>query len=207
MTESIYKQSETQPIINEMIAIAKEGYQGGIVMSANGKKTKNLSIDVDQAKLIQCVLVEIESESGRTKSCPSVSIEVTFGAFEALELSYDVLTRVNVTDELILDTRSIPDSELENIASILKVDAEEIEECYVVVYHRCKDSWSDVIPNYTYDWAVSDQNGNYTLETDYKQEALEHIKEKNGEMKSQGEKGSCALMMKDPCGEGYTLSS
>tara|TARA_R110001583_G_scaffold174017_4_gene328249 strand:+ start:3016 stop:3639 length:624 start_codon:yes stop_codon:yes gene_type:complete len=205
MTVFNYEYSETQRVIEEMVRIAPGGFRGGVIMSADGQKTKNLSISVEQAQLIQSVLVNVGTDSGRTKSCPSVSIEVTVGAFDTLKASYDVFIRCNAEDEVVLDTRSIPDSELENIGSILKVEIAEIEECFVVVYHAGIISWGDIIPKYTCDWAVSDHNGIYILETDDKQEALDRIKEENKALSSQDEEGSCALMIKDPDGEGYTL--
>jgi hypothetical protein len=208
MANNSYEHDEIQRVIDSMESIAPEGFKGGIIMSADGQKTKNLSIDVEQAKLIRDVVSGAPTVlTGRAKACPSVSVVVTTGAFDEIKSNYDVSSRVNVTDEVTIDTRSIPESELANMARIMKVDAEEIEECYVVVYHECQDDWSEVIDNYVFEWAVSDQDGHYVLETDDKQEALDYLKEKNEEMSSQDDEGSCALMMKDPDGEGYTLYS
>ena len=56
MANNSYEHDEIQRVIDSMESIAPEGFKGGIIMSADGQKTKNLSIDVEQAKLIRDVV-------------------------------------------------------------------------------------------------------------------------------------------------------
>jgi hypothetical protein len=202
-----YMQSQTQKIIDAMTELAKDGYKGGVVLSASGQKSKNLSVSVAQALKIQAILVEGDiPEAGRSKVSDMVSVDVTKTAFYDIANTYDVSMRSDARDEAFLDTRGIPQDELEDIAKILRVGLEEIEECIVLIYHYDHDDWEQINPTKVFDYAVTDQNGEYVLETD----DLEEARERSGLINKKTESselggGTSAIMEKNDEGTGYVL--
>lgn len=205
-TNSSYEQSESQRIIDLMTELAKDGHKGGIILSADGQKSKNLSVSVAQALKIQAILIEGDiPESGRSKVSDMISVDVTEQAFKDIVNYYDVSMRGEARDEAFLDTRGMPEDELENIAEILHIETEEVAEAIVLIYHYGHNNWDEIKPQKVFDYAVTDEYGEYVLETDDLEEARERADEINEQAEEFGKDGRAALMQKNDEGIGYTL--
>jgi len=190
-----FEKDESQHIIDLMEKIESQGFKGGVVLSADGQKTKNLSVTVAQAKKIQDILVAGDTPATDTASSfECLNLVVSKEAFNDLIDNYDVSMRSNKRDEAFLDTRGIPESELKNISEMLGIP-ELGERIMMVSYDSQK----------VCDWAVTDEYGEYVLETDDFKAVKERADEINEQAKEAGLDGRAAIMQKNSEGTGYTL--
>ena len=67
-TTEMYVKSQTQPVIDKLASNTMTGLRGSIVLAANGRKTKCLSIGVEQAHYVQRILNGLKVHSGEEVS-------------------------------------------------------------------------------------------------------------------------------------------
>jgi hypothetical protein len=67
-TTEMYVKSQTQPVIDKLASNTMTGLRGSIVLAANGRKTKCLSIGVEQARYVQRILNGLKVHSGEEVS-------------------------------------------------------------------------------------------------------------------------------------------
>lgn len=73
-----------------------------------------------------------------------VTAEITVDSFEQIQCEYDVFTRSDTPDELILDTNGFETKQLETLSQILNLNIAEFSEVYICLYHNHKRDWSEI---------------------------------------------------------------
>jgi len=200
-----YEQSETQRIIDLMQRIESDGFKGGIVMSADGQKSKNLSISVAQAIKIQAILVEgdipLRQEAAFTLTLVSElssGMMLDLGRDEHVD-PHDKNVRLRdayVTVEAVTRTNTgiiVAFADFENV----RLPEDHQVKVVALVPEKAGDK--------VYAYAVSDESGETVLETDDIEAARECVDDINDELSEDDRiTARAALMERNSDGTGYT---
>jgi len=83
-------------------------------------------------------------DSGRAIKLALISVDVPVSVFDLVVSGYNVFKGRDFADEIYLDTRGMIEDEILILAELLRVDAQDITEVVVLIYHYDHDDWDRI---------------------------------------------------------------